>query len=611
MADSRTKAAKIRTFGGSGATAGVKAKTPEPTAAESTKPEQVTMCLAGAELSEGSSAGNQGFEATCDRLPGVIRDRDKSIFTSFLTSARSTLYPKLFAALDTNKDGQLNHQDRPAEVNLLGYSWGGVAATEVADALLKDPRVAPERREISKLVVVDPYQPLASVKVPAGVKTFREYRHSEAPKDDCSDDVPLGPFTGTRPECAVGVDCVDYDFSRSPDVKFEAEGGYTHHGRAIDHCTITNFTKGPILDLFQGAQPMNVPASVAIHRTGQPSVAEVTIAEAIVPKVHVWAPSASGGVDLNPSAGEVDEATLSAAVDGVSHALSAHRLVTANGRPLQWGDGLLRFSGTFTPDAGSREAFRFAPDRASGNIKILASTGIAATTEPVLREMLAFELGTYLGREAKLKPVEQRALAVSLLARARNPEDADNVTSGFDLALVRTMLLGQRYGFTLDAVDAVSRVLNEKTPVKLASLQKALGQTSQSGPRIVGEPIPLNARAESARYSLADGGIAQALKDLGVPCAEVKGWWWHLDGVALSPLATGIDASGQRTSYGLAFDAEGKLVDVRRLTLDSDTLIRAALRSDKPSDRLYSLSLHGLITSEQLAKAKPLPAKQP
>lgn len=212
----------------------------------------VTLCLTGAV--DQSSASNFPFQELCAEpsVPGLIQDCESgtchSTFNNVLVDLETEIYPYLFAALDTNGDGAVNDDDEPCAVNLLGYSWGGVNVVELAQVFLSDPSVSASRAVVDKLIVIDPYQPLARVDVPAGVTRFWEYRHSSSPAHDCSNSAPLGPYRGIAPTCVPGASCVDYDYSLAPDQWFSSSySGGSYAGADVGHCIVAEVAYDPAL----------------------------------------------------------------------------------------------------------------------------------------------------------------------------------------------------------------------------------------------------------------------------------------------------------------------------------------------------------------------------
>ena len=222
---------------------------------------QVSVCMAGAFTRE--DAANPIFERTCAQLPGIVEDcAGGQCYSMFAFSAREAALEGLIAALDTNQDNLVDASDEACEINLLGYSWGGVNTTLLAGEFLADMRVAPARAVVDRMVALDPFSPLAgdSVEIVAGVQRFWSYRHTASPANDCSAGAPLGPYQGLPPLCAPSVQCTDYDYSLTPNTVFN---GYT--GAQIGHCTIVEASDPAIFhNLTTGQDYADAPTSVPV-----------------------------------------------------------------------------------------------------------------------------------------------------------------------------------------------------------------------------------------------------------------------------------------------------------------------------------------------------------
>ncbi len=235
---------------------------------------EVTMCFTGAPQRGGSNAP---FDEICDStvVPNVIKSCDSlscyNTFNTFGVSAKNSLYPNLFRALDTNGDNLVNAQDRGCTVNLLGYSWGGFAAIDVAQALGEDSRVDPGYRTVARVMVLDPYQrsdsfPFSkrSLTVPTNIHKFVEFRHSVSPANDCSKSAPFGPYEGAQPHCLPFQSCFDYNYSNSTSA-YPTAGGGTLYGDQVGHCEVPEVAGPAVLAEFQGqvytAMPPQVPVT--------------------------------------------------------------------------------------------------------------------------------------------------------------------------------------------------------------------------------------------------------------------------------------------------------------------------------------------------------------
>lgn len=165
-----------------------------------------TLCVAGA--FRRADGGNPALAQLCSQLPGLVHDcRDdcSSLFTIF--SKRAQL-DALVKSLDTDGDGDVDKGDKPLSVQLVGYSWGGVAVNDLAHAFVRDPRVAPERRVVDRMTLIDPFRPLSRVEVSEAVRQVHTYRQTGEAEHDCSRGSVLGPYVGLEPRCADGQ-CID------------------------------------------------------------------------------------------------------------------------------------------------------------------------------------------------------------------------------------------------------------------------------------------------------------------------------------------------------------------------------------------------------------------
>lgn len=178
---------------------------------------QVSLCLTGA-VSQRSES-NEFFHNICEyeELPGLLQDCERggcyNTFDSFTDSTSRTIYPVLFDALDTNGDERVDDADDSCQINLIGFSWGGITATDLATRLAEDERVSPSHNHISRMLLLDPYRPWKTLDIPQNVDKARVWRQSASPEYDCSSRAPGGPYTGLAPVCPEGSDCQDVDIS--------------------------------------------------------------------------------------------------------------------------------------------------------------------------------------------------------------------------------------------------------------------------------------------------------------------------------------------------------------------------------------------------------------
>ncbi len=148
---------------------------------------QVVVCLTGAV--DQSSPSNAGFTQLCDQLGAsvtLVRScRGSACASSFATfpatSAGATVTDATFAALDLNQDQRVNAADGPTTLTILGFSWGGVNAGDLAERLSSDGRIAHAQLRM-RLVILDAYQPFVSgVSPAANVDEAWSFRHTVTP----------------------------------------------------------------------------------------------------------------------------------------------------------------------------------------------------------------------------------------------------------------------------------------------------------------------------------------------------------------------------------------------------------------------------------------------
>jgi pimeloyl-ACP methyl ester carboxylesterase len=190
-------------------------------AAEQRELRMVLLCQQG--LSDRTLGWDKGLFALCESVEEagftLVRDGD---YPAFGALDGSGAYAALFDNLDDNGDGVVDHDDSPAAIHLVGFSWGGIVVTQLADALLHDDRVAPSRRGVMGMVLLDPYQPWTRPTIPANVLDAWIYRQSETLSSDCSTTVSFGfGFNASIPETESEMGwCTDYDL----DAVFEDVG---------------------------------------------------------------------------------------------------------------------------------------------------------------------------------------------------------------------------------------------------------------------------------------------------------------------------------------------------------------------------------------------------
>lgn len=176
-------------------------------------PRKLLLCEQG--LSDRTSGWDKGLFALCEATEAfgfkVIRDGE---YPAFGALDEKGAYNALFDELDENGDGLVDANDSPALVHVVGFSWGGINITDVADRLRVDKRVAVGRRGVTAMVLLDPFQPqLSRANIPSNVAHAWIYRQTETTDGDCSSSVSLGfGYNGHRPRAQSEMTfCQDYD----------------------------------------------------------------------------------------------------------------------------------------------------------------------------------------------------------------------------------------------------------------------------------------------------------------------------------------------------------------------------------------------------------------
>jgi len=204
----------------------------------------ITLCLTGA--MDHDTPSNAHFRALCadPRVKGLHSDcafgQCRGTFDSFLQFPLLTVYPSLVDAMDRNRDGVVDHADPVCEVNLLGFSWGGVNVLSVAQHLAYDARIPATHRTVHRAVLIDAYQPFSThrMHMPRNIASALSVRHSQASANDCSAHAPLGPYLGLSPVATSTQMCADYDYSKADHVLFRMADGRGLYGDEIGHCEV-------------------------------------------------------------------------------------------------------------------------------------------------------------------------------------------------------------------------------------------------------------------------------------------------------------------------------------------------------------------------------------
>ena len=229
---------------------------------------QVVVCMTGA--IDQNSGSNNGFSQLCDALRSVATVVPECVegtcWSSFATFTSSEPIRKLsdatLQALDVTADGTVDAADGATTLTLVGFSWGGVTAADLSRALSSDKRIDHTFLTL-RLIVLDAFQPsLPDVKAARAVDEAFSFRHSVAPRSDCSAFAPLGPYLGLRLRCAPGQRCFDFDFSAAPGERFSGR-----RGNDVGHCDVPDVAAGYVTSLVTtGKLVAPLPPSVAVLR---------------------------------------------------------------------------------------------------------------------------------------------------------------------------------------------------------------------------------------------------------------------------------------------------------------------------------------------------------
>lgn len=179
----------------------------------------VLLCEQG--LSDRTTGWDKGLFDICEGAEAagmeLVWDGD---YPAFGALDENGAYEALLDALDDSGDGLFDYRDTPARIHLVGFSWGGINVTDIAERLRKEPRVAPSRRGISSMVLLDPFQPQVSrATIPSNVFRAWEYRQTDTTEGDCSTTASLGfGFNGHRPKAKSELtSCSYYDLDEFQD----------------------------------------------------------------------------------------------------------------------------------------------------------------------------------------------------------------------------------------------------------------------------------------------------------------------------------------------------------------------------------------------------------
>lgn len=174
---------------------------------------RVLLCQQG--LSDRTSGWDKGLFEVCEGAEDagfeVVWDGE---YPAFGALSQGAAYKALFKKLDTNGDGWVDGKDVYSEIYLVGFSWGGINTSDVAEGIRTDWRIASSRSFISGMVLFDAFQPqISRVNIPSNVFDAWVYRQTETTEGDCSASVSFGwGFNGHRPKAKSEMTfCSMYD----------------------------------------------------------------------------------------------------------------------------------------------------------------------------------------------------------------------------------------------------------------------------------------------------------------------------------------------------------------------------------------------------------------
>ena len=174
---------------------------------------RVLLCQQG--LSDRTMEWDKGLFEICEAAEAagmeLVRDGE---FPAFGALDQGGAYAALFDTLDVNNDGFVTKQDGSTLVYLVGFSWGGINVTDIADWMRRDGNISTARKGIAGLVLLDPFQPQVSrARIPSNVNRAWVYRQTDTTSGDCSTYASLGfGFNGHRPRAMSEMTfCSMYD----------------------------------------------------------------------------------------------------------------------------------------------------------------------------------------------------------------------------------------------------------------------------------------------------------------------------------------------------------------------------------------------------------------
>lgn len=228
---------------------------------------QVGACFYGRSFDADplSAGGNDDVDYLAERLVGMLPRRDlrgKTINRCFAwNDDMSAVAKRLINVVDADRDGRISATESKTQVTLLGFSWGGFNARDVAK-LLGDRGI-----RVRRLFLLDPFKvdvvvPKSEIEVPANVDWAWNFVHSVAPANDCSRAIVwgvtvLGPFTGRQMRCQGSTSCVQYDFSKGYGLRYpDSDPSQIRWAtRQTDHCQVPYDAYNYVSELYTGAWP--------------------------------------------------------------------------------------------------------------------------------------------------------------------------------------------------------------------------------------------------------------------------------------------------------------------------------------------------------------------
>ncbi len=290
----------------------------------------------------------------------------------------------------------------------------------------------------------------------------------------------------------------------------------------------------------------------------------------------------------------LDGSELSKSVNALTLILRYdHVLAPSDEAKVVWDPNKWQPGGFFEPQADNLRAFQFTKT-ATGDVRVALSTRFAQTSREDLQRMLAIETGIWLGKEARLTPAKQGALAVTLLQRMVEGQGEwfSKEDGLLDEFWAEEQMLFSRYGLSgfsiADITSAIGMTEHDDflpkhfTKAEKFLKQRApdLGELGTRNPTRVGAAL----NVPGAGISLLDGQrfdvskVSAALAQLGVT-GEVENTnpsWISMPMTATNMLVT-VKNGNERTLYGLGIDTTGTLLAAAKLSFDFTKKIDGSL----------------------------------